>query len=612
MIEFSKRNRFILLYTCSVILSSTLTWLFVVLEWGFFNSFQSSLLECFLSSLIYIMIFFVFRNDKLIPDYTDFNSGLRVIISNTISYFIILAIYLFNIFPNLFRYMSLLQFLLLNLFSIGIIFYKKILNSMKKEIYSEDCKRVVIYGAGRAGMLLAAEISLNKHLNYILIGFIDDNPDLKNRLCGKWPIFGNGNDLASIVEKHRVDEILIAIPSISKKQMSNIVNKLINEGIDNVKIMRSIALNIDESKVSTTLRDVEIKDLLPRKEIIFNDEKVVNHNKEKTILVSGAAGSIGSELVRQLITFHPAKLILIDINESGLYNLQQEISRLKTNNGISTDVVYLVASIVDKNRLKKIFATYKIDMIYHAAAYKHVPLMEDSPYEAINNNILGSYNLINMAIEHNVKSFTSISTDKAVNPTNVMGATKRFVEKILQSEKCKNSNTIFSAVRFGNVLGSNGSVIPLFKNQIKNGGPITVTHKDIIRYFMTIPEAVSLVLQASTYAKGGEIFVLDMGEPVKILDLAKNLIKLSGYNETQIPIVFTGLRPGEKLYEELLMEEEGLSKTDNKLIFVTRPMTFSDETIEKYMNILKESIDLGSNGTIIDALSNAVETFKRS
>lgn len=611
MIEFSKRNKFILLYACSVILSSILTWLFVVLERGFFNSFQRSLLECFLSSLIYIMIFFAFRNDKLIPDYTDFNSGLRVIISNTISYFIILVINLFNIFPNLFWYMSLLQFLLLNLFSIGIIFYKKILSSMKKEIYEEGCKRVLIYGAGKAGMLLAAEISLNKHLNYVLIGFIDDNPDLKNRLSGKWPIFGNGNDLASIVEKHRVDEILIAIPSISKKQMSNIVNKLINEGIDNVKIMRSIALNTDESKVSTTLRDVEIKDLLPRKEIIFNDEKVVNHNKEKTILVSGAAGSIGSELVRQLITFHPAKLILIDINESGLYNLQQEISRLKTNNGISTDVVYLVASIVDKNRLKKIFTTYKIDMIYHAAAYKHVPLMEDSPYEAINNNILGSYNLINMAIEHKVKSFTSISTDKAVNPTNVMGATKRFVEKIIQSEKSIKSSTVFSAVRFGNVLGSNGSVIPLFKNQIKNGGPVLVTHKDIIRYFMTIPEAVSLVLQASTYAKGGEIFVLDMGEPVKILDLAKKLIKLSGHSEDDIKIEFTGLRPGEKLYEELLMKEEHLTKTDNKLIFVAKPMVFDSEYIETSISKIKDSLFSLEDSVLIKTMMDLVETFRR-
>ena len=375
-----------------------------------------------------------------------------------------------------------------------------------------------------------------------------------------------------------------------------------------VKSVSSSNILFDEPNLKKSLKEVDILDLLQRKEIVINDNEVRNSIEGKNVLVTGAAGSIGSELVRQIVTFNPSKVVLVDLNENAMYGLQQELEA--SNRVENIEMHYLIASIRDKFRLDQIFKENNVDLVFHAAAHKHVPLMENSPKEAIKNNILGTKNLIDLAKKYEVQKFVNISTDKAVNPTNVMGATKRFNEMLLQSQN-NDSKTKFMAVRFGNVLGSNGSVVPFFRKQIAAGGPVTVTHKDITRYFMTIPEAVSLVLLAETYAKGGEIFVLNMGEPVKILDLAEQMITLSGFKPYEdIDITFTGLRPGEKLYEELLMDEEGLTKTDNELIFIAHPVVTPMEELLEHISRFEEILKLEvSREEIYESIKKAVPTF---
>ncbi|MGN1182754.1 MAG: UDP-N-acetylglucosamine 4,6-dehydratase family protein, partial [Faecalibacillus sp.] len=354
------------------------------------------------------------------------------------------------------------------------------------------------------------------------------------------------------------------------------------------------------------LKDVEIEDLLGREPIKVNVKQIASYVENKVIMVTGGGGSIGSELCRQVAANHPKQLIIVDIYENNAYNIQMELKEKYPQ----LDLIVRIASIRDAHKLDVLFHQFRPDVVYHAAAHKHVPLMEDSPNEAIKNNVFGTLNLVRVADKYQVKRFVQISTDKAVNPTNVMGATKRMCEMIIQAYN-RRSKTEFTAVRFGNVLGSNGSVIPLFKKQIAHGGPVTVTHKDIIRYFMTIPEAVSLVIQAGIYAKGGEIFVLDMGKPVKIDDLARNLIKLSGYTpDVDIPIVYTGLRPGEKLYEELLMNEEGLTKTDNSMVFIGHPIEFDDELFFKQLYELKEYVCQEDDERIKDHIHEIVPTYQ--
>lgn len=429
----------------------------------------------------------------------------------------------------------------------------------------------LVIGAGEAGSIIIQELKHSSHLNSKVVGAIDDNPHKKGKYIHGVKILGDRNMIVEIAKKYEVDEIILAIPSASPKTTREIL-QICNQTSCKLKILPGMYQLITEEVNVSKLRDVSIEDLLGREPIKVNLESVRGYVEGKTVLVTGGGGSIGSELCRQIAKYNPKRLIIFDIYENNAYDIQQE---LKMNHPELTLTV-LIGSVRNTKRIESVMERYRPDIVYHAAAHKHVPLMEDSPNEAIKNNVFGTYKTARAADKFGVKRFVLISTDKAVNPTNIMGASKRMCEMIIQTFN-RYSKTEYVAVRFGNVLGSNGSVIPLFKRQMAAGGPVTVTHPDIIRYFMTIPEAVSLVLQAGAYAKGGEIFVLDMGEPVKIAELAKNLIRLSGYTlGVDMEIKYTGLRPGEKLYEELLTKEEGLRKTENNLIYIGKPLVFDE------------------------------------
>lgn len=435
-------------------------------------------------------------------------------------------------------------------------------------------KNVMIVGAGAAGQTLMREYKQSEKLNSRLCCFIDDNPNKLNRLVDGVPVVGDRHDIPYMVKKYKVDKIVIALPTASKEDKKEILNIAKETGCELLTIPGTFQLIKGDVSVSS-LRQVSIEELLGRDSIKMDIQEVADYIKGRVVLVTGGGGSIGSELCRQIAKYGAKTLIIFDIYENSAYEIQQELKRHHPEVELHT----LIGSVRDVGCLEKVFGTYHPEVVFHAAAHKHVPLMEDSPNEAIKNNVFGTFNTARIANEYGTKKFVLISTDKAVNPTNIMGASKRLCEMVIQTMARQTTGTQFAMVRFGNVLGSNGSVIPLFKKQIEEGGPVTVTSPDIIRYFMTIPEAVSLVLTAGSYAKGGEIFVLDMGEPVKIADLAKNLIKLSGLKVGEdIEIKYTGLRPGEKLYEELLMAEEGLKKTDNNLIFIGEPIEMDDDT----------------------------------
>ncbi len=441
-------------------------------------------------------------------------------------------------------------------------------------------ERVLIVGAGQAGMMIANEMKSSAYLNKKVVCFVDDNKSKKGRYLLGIEIAGARDDIPVLVEKKLIDTIYVAMPSVTGKNLKDII-KICNDTGKKVKVLPGMYQIVNEELAVSKFRDVEIEDLLGRDSVQTDMSEIGDTLTGKTVLVTGGGGSIGSELCRQIATYEPKMLIIVDIYENNAYEIQQE---LKRKYGDELNLVVLIASVRNTNRMNTIFEKYRPEIVFHAAAHKHVPLMEDSPNEAIKNNVFGTYKTAMAAATHGVKKFVLISTDKAVNPTNIMGASKRLCEMIIQHLNTM-YDTEFVAVRFGNVLGSNGSVIPLFKKQIAEGGPVTVTHKEITRFFMTIPEAVSLVLQAETYAKGGEIFVLDMGEPVKIDDLARNVIKFSGYEpDVDIKIVYTGLRPGEKLYEEILMDEEGLQDTANNMIHIGKPI---DMDYEKFDNDLK-------------------------
>ncbi len=441
-------------------------------------------------------------------------------------------------------------------------------------------QRVLIYGAGSAGTLVLNEYRRNPHLGKKVVGFIDDDHEKLGTVIGATPVLGERKDLETIINDHQIDEVIIAIAHLDYSILNEVSVKAKRLNVA-IKTMPGLFELIDGKFNVGMIRDVSVEELLARDSIQLDYEGISDYLENQVVMVTGG-GSIGSELCRQIVKFNPKQLIIVDIYENNAYDLQNEL--LRQYPGLN--LVTLIASVRDRNRLKDIYEMYRPDVVFHAAAHKHVPLMEGSPAEAIKNNVVGTLHTAELASEYGVKRFVLISTDKAVNPTNIMGATKRLCEMIIQSINSK-SQTDFVAVRFGNVLGSNGSVVPLFKNQIAKGGPVTLTHKDIVRYFMTIPEAAQLVLQAGGFAQGGEIFVLDMGKPVKIYDLAKNLIKLSGYEpHTEIEIKVTGLRPGEKLYEELLMDEEGLTKTGHKKIFIGKPGDFELDTLKKQINEL--------------------------
>lgn len=457
----------------------------------------------------------------------------------------------------------------------------RIIKTLKRDEKGVFSSRIMIIGAGTSGATILKEITTSRYMHGKVVCFIDDDINKMGKYLNGVLIAGNRDKIIELAERYKVDEIFIAMPSASAKDIKHIL-EICKETECRLKILPGIYQLLNGEVSIEKLRDVQIEDLLGREPIKVNLDEILGYVSNKVIMVTGGGGSIGSELCRQIAGHNPGQLIIFDIYENSVYDLQQELKE----NFPELNFIVLIGSVRNTHRVESIMAKYKPNIIYHAAAHKHVPLMEDSPNEAIKNNVFGTYKTALAADKYGVERFVMISTDKAVNPTNIMGASKRMCEMVVQMMS-RRSKTEFVAVRFGNVLGSNGSVIPLFKKQIQQGGPVTVTHPDIIRYFMTIPEAVSLVLQAGAYAKGGEIFVLDMGEPVKILDLAKNLIRLSGYvPDDDIAIAFTGLRPGEKLYEELLMEEEGLQETANRLIHIGKPIEFDEELFKEQLEEL--------------------------
>lgn len=479
---------------------------------------------------------------------------------------------------------------------------------MKTELRqnASDSQRVLIVGAGEAGNMIVRELFKRPKLKKMPVGVVDDDKNKQGKCVYDVPVLGTIDDVEHIVKNHCIDEIIICIANINPKRKREIIN-ICKKTDAKIKTIPGIYEIIDEKVNITKFRDVQIEDLLGREPIKMNLDDMNGIIKNKIIMVTGGGGSIGSELCRQIVKYEPKQLVLIDIYENNAYDIQQEIKR----HFPEIDLKVLIASVRDEHKMEKIFEQYKPEIVFHAAAHKHVPLMEDSPCEAIKNNVFGTQNVVNLSDKYNVKKFVLISTDKAVNPTNIMGATKRCCEMIVQT-KNKTSKTEFVAVRFGNVLGSNGSVVPLFKKQIEEGGPVTVTHEEVTRFFMTIPEAVSLVLQASAMAKGGEIFVLDMGEPVKIIDLARNLIKLSGFEpNVDIKIEVTGLRPGEKLYEEVLMDEEGLQKTSNNQIRIGRPIEIDKAEFKKELNILKRVADNDQDEKVDLIMKSIVPTYVR-
>ena len=471
--------------------------------------------------------------------------------------------------------------------------------------HANGLKNVMLIGAGDAGRALAMEFLSSDYVKDHLSCVIDDNPvKLNKRLCGV-PIVGNRYDIPAMAKQYKISKIIFAIPSCPAKMRKEILDICTTTGCE-VQMLPGIYQMVNGEVSVSKLRQVDPQDLLGRDPIQVNLEEIFGYIHGKTVLVTGGGGSIGSELCRQIAGAEPEMLIIFDIYENNAYDIQQELRR----NFPELNLLVLIGSVRNTSRVDWVVGHYRPDLIFHAAAHKHVPLMEDSPNEAIKNNVFGTYKVASAAAKYGVRRFVLISTDKAVNPTNIMGATKRLCEMVIQMMD-RRSKTEFVAVRFGNVLGSNGSVIPLFKKQIAAGGPVTVTHPDIIRYFMTIPEAVSLVLQAGYYAKGGEIFILDMGEPVKIDTMARNMIRLSGYEpDVDIKVVYTGLRPGEKLYEELLMKEEGLQETANKLIHIGKPIEMDDEKFADQLERLKEACQAETEN-MKDIVAEIVPTYRK-
>ena len=557
-----------------------------------------------LNTIITLLIFFVFRLYNSLWRYASVRELVNIIIACVVAstqHIVSLFMY-YGYFTKsyVFMYpMFLLFFVLATRFS-----YRLTRHLFGVYSHSTESRNTMVIGAGEAGNMIINELVLSNKLDARIKCIIDDDTSKHNTYIHGVKVVGGRDCIVEAAEKFDINEIIIAMPSATKKDISNIVDICKNTKGE-LKILPGMYQFIKGEETLAKIRNVEIEDLLGRDPVKVDIKSIMDYVFNRVVMVTGGGGSIGSELVRQIAANSPKKLIIVDIYENNAYEIQQEVKRKYPD----LDLVVLIASVRNTERMDSIFAQYRPDIVYHAAAHKHVPLMEDSPNEAIKNNVFGTYKTAVAADKYGCKKFVLISTDKAVNPTNIMGASKRMCEMVLQAFD-KKSDTEFVAVRFGNVLGSNGSVIPLFKKQLEEGGPLTVTHPDIIRYFMTIQEAVTLVLQAGAYAKGGEIFVLDMGEPVKIIDLAKNFIRLSGFRVGEdIEIKITGLRPGEKLYEEMLMDEEGLTKTANSLIYIGKPIIFDEEKFFEQLEELYEyAYSEGDN--IKELVEQIVPTYK--
>ena len=575
------------------------------IDWWIWNNYLKVI---GIDILITLVVYYVFKLYKSMWRYASIIEVRRLLLAVYCSDFLRMLLYVFVLKVELPRSWYFLEPCMLLILSSTLRFLYRGMRSMKNDnpIFEQDKHliNVMIIGAGEAGNMLLREIKRSSHLPMRVVCFIDDDPLKQGYYMNDVPIVGNRDVIGEMVKKYEVNEIYIALPSASINERRELMT-ICNDTGCKIKLLPGIyQLMNGEVKVSK-LRNVEIEDLLGRDPISVNMNQIASYVENRTVMVTGGGGSIGSELCRQVAARHPRKLIIVDIYENNAYDIQMELRN--THPELNLDV--RIASIRDGEKIDALFNELRPEVVYHAAAHKHVPLMEDSPNEAIKNNVFGTLNVVRAADKYHVKRFVQISTDKAVNPTNIMGASKRMCEMIIQAFS-RHSRTVFTAVRFGNVLGSNGSVIPLFKKQIAHGGPVTVTDKNIIRYFMTIPEAVSLVMQAGIFAKGGEIFVLDMGEPVKIDDLARNLIKLSGFTpDVDIPIIYTGLRPGEKLYEELLMDEEGLQKTENGSIFIGHPLDFDEEVYFEQLHHLRGTIDDMHQDTIREEVQKIVSTY---
>ena len=482
-----------------------------------------------------------------------------------------------------------------------LMFLTRMKGITKRDTNSEN---VLIYGAGESGVLLVKESRINPNFPYRIVGFLDDNPNKKGGKVYGLKVLGGLEDVEKIVKKNDVSKIIISMPSVEQSKISSILKELNKLKDISVKILPNVDNLIEEGNLSTQLRNIKLEDLLGREEIKINTKEVFDFIQDKIVFVTGGGGSIGSELINQIAKYNPKKIVNIEINENASYLMELELKRKYPYLDYKTEI----ASVRDLDKLDMLFNKYKPEILFHAAAHKHVPLMENNPEEAIKNNIFGTKNVAECCLKYKLESVVLISTDKAVNPTNVMGATKRVCEMIFQKYSEKDSNTKFMAVRFGNVLGSNGSVIPIFSKLIEEGKNLTLTHKDIIRYFMTIPEAAQLVIEAATIGKGGEILILDMGEPVKIYDLAKNMIKLSGSN---VGIDIVGLRPGEKLFEELLYDVNSSEKTSNNKIFITNMENEKVQVnIDDYYTILKDLIKNNDTIGMRRTLASIIGTFK--
>lgn len=508
--------------------------------------------------------------------------------------------------PIGFRVCSVFCILLFS-FALLIRFSKRMYTAVKYSISSRTKNKIraMIVGAGNAGTMIIREFKTTDKIDYLPICLIDDDPNKLNKNIYGVKVVGGTADIPKLAEKYSIDEIIIAMPSVPKAEIKRVYD-ICEVTKCKVKTLPGIYQIVNGDASVTALREVRITDLLGRDQISVNLDEIMGYIEDRVILVTGGGGSIGSELCRQIATHNPRQLIILDIYENNAYEIEQELKRRHPELNLLT----LIASIRDEVKINDVFKKYKPEIVFNAAAHKHVPLMETSPNEAVKNNVFGTLNVAKCADKYKSKVFVQISTDKAVNPTNIMGATKRICEMIIQTIGRHSKHTNFVAVRFGNVLGSNGSVIPLFEKQIAEGGPVTVTHKDIIRYFMTIPEAVSLVLQAGAYARGGQIFVLDMGEQVRIYDLACNLIKLSGLEpDVDIKIEFTGLRPGEKLYEERLMDEEGMQKTPNGLINIANPIQLDEDKLWKTLENLHNAAEK-ETPRMKELVSKLVTTYK--
>ena len=563
-----------------------------------------------ISLIIYAISFKLFGINKSLWSYLGVNEIVNICVSVFVADLITSILYQYML-PDTFSNIRFAIFSPLLIIA-GIMFIRMLYRALREREVGRTgkatYKNTFIIGAGDAGYILLKELSKNNVFRANVVGLIDDRR--KNSVISGITVVGTTYELLKLIPKYEVEQVFLAIPSIDAYNKNRILN-ILKEANISIKVMGSGVTVEDGESISKHLKDVSIEDLLGRGEVKLSQGEIRSYLRGKSVLVTGAGGSIGSQIVREIFKFKPSNLILVDVNENALYMLERDLDFERSHSKEYEGVNYIseIVSIREKEALREVFDKYKPEVVFHAAAHKHVPLMERRPQEAIKNNVFGTKNVMDVAIEKDVERFIMISTDKAVNPANAMGASKRLTEIILQSKGNK-YKTKFAAVRFGNVLGSNGSVIPIFKEQIRKGGPITITHRNIIRYFMTIPEAAQLVLQAGYYASEGEIFLLDMGEPVKIIDLATNLIKLSGLEPYKdIAIEEIGLRPGEKMYEELSLDYENSEKTDNKMIYKNTTLDIDVDELNAKLDKLQAMLGHATNEEIRNELFEIINCY---